>query len=64
MKSNTLSAFPWLIKNFVDKEAELLFVPVHKVMDTAKEQNAIPFDVPNVQLGHQGEERSFDEIVR
>jgi hypothetical protein len=57
-------ACPWLIKNFVDKEAEFLFVPPHKVMDTAKERSAIPFDVPNVELGHHGEECSFDAIVR
>jgi hypothetical protein len=57
-------ACPWLIKNFVDKEAEFLFVPAHKVMDTAKERSAIPFDIPNVDLGHLGEECSFDAIVR
>jgi hypothetical protein len=57
-------ACPWLIKNFVDKEAEFLFVPAHKVMDTAKERSAIPFDIPNVDLGHHGEECSFDAIVR
>jgi hypothetical protein len=57
-------ACPWLIKNFVDKEAEFFFVPAHKVMDTAKERSAIPFDIPNVELGHHGEECSFDAIVR
>jgi hypothetical protein len=57
-------ACPWLIKNFVDKEAEFLFVPAHKVMDTAKERSAIPFDISNVDLGHLGEECSFDAIVR
>jgi hypothetical protein len=57
-------ACPWLIKNFVDKEAQFLFVPPHKVMDSAKERSAIPFDVPNVELGHHGEECSFDAIVR
>lgn len=57
-------ACPWLIKNFVDKDAEFLFVPADKVMQVAKEQNAIPFDVPNVELGHHGEECSFDAIVK
>jgi len=56
-------ACPWLIKNFVDKDAEFLFVLAHKVMDVVKEQNAIPFDVPNVELGHHGEKCSFDAIV-
>ncbi len=57
-------ACPWLIKNFVDKEAEFLFVPAHKVIEVAEEQNATPFDVPNVELGHHGEECSFDAIIK
>jgi hypothetical protein len=44
-------ACPWLIKNFVDNDAEFLFVPAQKVIEVTKEQNAIPFDVPNVELG-------------
>jgi len=56
-------ACPWLIKNFVDKDAEFLFVPADKVMQVAKEKNAIPYDVPSVELGHHGEECSFDAIV-
>lgn len=57
-------ACPWLIKNFVDRDAEFLFVPSDEVMKVAEEQNATPFDVPNVELGHHGEECSFDAIVR
>lgn len=56
-------ACPWLIKNFVDKDAEFLFVPSDMVMLVANEQNAIPFDVPNVELGHHGEKCSFDAIL-
>ena len=47
-------ACPWLIKNFVDTDAEFLFVPAHKVLEVAKEQN-IPFDVPDVELGHHND---------
>ena len=57
-------ACPWLIKNFVDKDAEFLFVPAEKVMEIAEEQNAIPFDVPDVELGHHGDECSFDAIIK
>ncbi len=57
-------ACPWLIKNFVDKDAEFLFVVADKVMEIAREQNAIPFDVPNVELGHHGDECSFDAIIK
>ena len=57
-------ACPWLIKNFVDNDAEFLFVPADEVMGVAKEQNATPFDIPDVELGHHGEECSFDAIVK
>lgn len=57
-------ACPWLIKNFVDKDAEFLFVQAHKVIQLAKEQNAIPFDVPNAELEHHGDECSFDAIIK
>lgn len=56
-------ACPWLIKKFVDPQAEFLFVPPEKVMQVAKQQNAIPFDVPNVELGHHDDDCSFDAII-
>jgi len=57
-------ACPWLIKNFVDKDAEFLFVPAEKVLEIAKKEGAIPFDAKNVELGHHGEEVSFDAIMK
>ena len=57
-------ACPWLIKKFIDKEAEFLFVPSEKVLEVAKKENAIPFDTSGVELGHHGEEVSFDAIIR
>src|SRR5439155_1163325 len=57
-------ACPWLIKKFVDPQAEFLFVPADKVMETAAKVGATPFDVPNVELGHHGKECSFDAIVK
>jgi len=57
-------ACPWLISRFVDKGAEFLFVPADKVGDIAKRENAVPFDVKNVELGHHGEFCSFDAIVK
>jgi len=56
-------ACPWLIKKFVDAEAEFYFVPSEKVQAEAARLNAIPFDVPNVELGHHGKECSFDAII-
>jgi hypothetical protein len=57
-------ACPWLIKKFVDKDAEFLFVPAEKVQSEAARLGAIPYDVPNAELGHHGKECSFDAIVK
>ncbi len=56
-------ACPWLIKNFIDKDPEFLFVAAYKVIEIAKRENAIPFDIPNVELGHHGDDCSFDAII-
>jgi hypothetical protein len=57
-------ACPWLIKRFVDPAAEFLYVPPEQVMEVAKREGAIPFDVPNVELGHHGSECSFDAVIK
>jgi len=57
-------ACPWLIKKFVDPQAEFLFVPADKVMTVAAKEGATPFDVPNVELGHHGMECSFEAIIK
>ncbi len=57
-------ACPWLIRNFVDKDADFYFVRAEQVMTEAERLGAIPFDVPNVELGHHGRECSFDAIMK
>ncbi len=57
------TACPWLIKKFVDSKAEFIFVPVEKIEETVKKEKAIPYDVPEVELGHQSDKCSFDAIV-
>jgi len=57
-------ACPWLIKRFVDPEAEFLYVPPEQVMAVAERDGAIPYDVANVELGHHGPECTFDAIIR
>src|SRR6266508_6208420 len=57
-------ACPWLIKKFVDKDAEFIFAPADKVMAEAKRLDAIPYDVKDVELGHHGKECSFDAILK
>ena len=57
-------ACPWLIRKFIDPEAEFLFVPEAKVLKVAEEQGAIPYDVKGVEYGHHGKECSFDALVK
>jgi hypothetical protein len=56
-------ACPWLIKRFLDPRAEFLFVPADQVMATAERERAIPYDVPNVELGHVDGRCSFESII-
>src|SRR5215207_10910821 len=57
-------ACPWLIKRFVDPDAEFLYVPSDQVMTVAEQTGAVPYDVPGVELGHHGAECSFDAIIK
>ena len=56
-------ACPWLIRRFIDPQAEFLFVPSDQVLAVAQEQQATPFDVPGVELGHHGKQCSFDAFL-
>lgn len=56
-------ACPWLIQRFIDPDAEFLFAPEDQVMDTARREGALPFDVPDVELGHHGDRCSFDAFL-
>src|SRR5207302_5718872 len=54
---------PWLIKKFVDRDAEFLFVPAGEVSEAAKREGAVPFDVSGVELGHHEGRCSFEAIL-
>jgi hypothetical protein len=56
-------ACPWLIRKFIDPQAEFLFVPGDKVAEVAEREGAIPYDVPGAELGHHGKECSFDALM-
>jgi hypothetical protein len=56
-------ACPWLIKRFVDNQAEFLFVPSSQVKKVADETSAIPFDAQGVELGHHESRCSFESIM-
>jgi AraC-like DNA-binding protein len=57
-------ACPWLIKKFVDPDAEFIYVPFDEVLAKAEVLDAIPFDIPNVEYTHYNEECTFDYIVK
>jgi hypothetical protein len=56
-------ACPWLIKRFVDKDAEFLYVPAEEVSAVAEREGAIPYDVKDVELGHVDGRCSFESIM-
>jgi AraC-like DNA-binding protein len=57
-------ACPWLIKRFVDFEAEFVYVPFEEVLSKAKELKAIPFDIPDVEYTHYKDQCTFDFILK
>jgi len=57
-------ACPWLIRRFIDHEAEIIYVPYNQVLEKARELAATPFDIPGVEYTHYGTECTFDYFIR
>ncbi len=57
-------ACPWLITRFIDKQPEFLFVPTGEVLRVAEETGATPYDIPDVEMTHVGEDCSFDTFLK
>ena len=57
-------ACPWLIRKFIDPEAEFIFVGAELVESKAQELGATPFDIEGCELGHHGEDVSFNSILK
>lgn len=57
-------ACPWLISRFIDKDPEFLYVPADAVLKMAAETGAVPYDVPGVEMTHDGELCSFDAFLK
>ena len=57
-------ACPWLIKRFIDKDAEIIYVPFAQVLERAKELDAIPFDLPGVEYSHYEDQCTFDYFLK
>ena len=56
-------ACPWLVVHFIDETPEFLYVPGNEVMKIAAATGAIPYDIPDVELGHHGDQCSFDAFI-
>ena len=56
-------ACPWLIARFIDTTPEFLYVPAGEVLHIVQDTGAIPYDVPDVELGHHGDRCSFDAFI-
>ena len=57
-------ACPWLVARFIDQEPEFLYVPSSEVLSVADKTEAIPYDIPGVELTHEGELCSFDAFLK
>jgi len=57
-------ACPWLVARFIDQQPEFLYVPSNDVISVAKQTDAIPYDIPGVELTHEGEMCSFDAFLK
>lgn len=57
-------ACPWVIRRFIDPEAEFLYVPTPEVKRVAQEREAVPYDIPDVEFSHEGERCSFDAFLK
>jgi hypothetical protein len=57
-------ACPWLIARFIDKQPEFLYVPADQVLKVAKDTDATPYDIPDVEMTHVGELCSFDTFLK
>ena len=57
-------ACPWLIKRFIDRDAEIIYVPYNEVLTKASAIDAIPFDIPNVEYTHYDDQCTFDYFLK
>lgn len=56
-------ACPWLIKRFIDPEAEFIFVGRDEVLDVAEREGGNSYDAPGAKYTHRGGKCSFDVLV-
>jgi hypothetical protein len=56
-------ACPWLIRRFIDPDAEILYVPKADVLDIADQQDANSFDADGAKYTHRGNKCSFEVLI-
>lgn len=57
-------ACPWLIRRFIDANAEIIYVPENEVLTQAAALNATPFDIPGVEFTHYEDQCTFDYFIK
>ena len=56
-------ACPWLIRRFIDPQAQFLYVPTAEVFAVAERERAVAYDIPGAPFSHVGERCSFDAFL-
>ena len=57
-------ACPWLIKRFIDSNAEIVYAPFDEIKSIVKNSGAIPFDIPDVEFTHYNDQCTFDYFIK
>jgi rhodanese-related sulfurtransferase len=57
-------ACPWLIRRFLDPQARILYVDPEEVVNVARESGAVPFDIKDIELSHDGGRCTFDTMLK
>ncbi len=57
-------ACPWLIRRFIDENAEIIYVSFDQVLKQSKKLDAVPFDIPDVEFTHYGKYCTFDYFIK
>jgi hypothetical protein len=56
-------ACPWLIRRFVDPDAEILYVPADQVLTVAATEGACGFDTPGAEYDHRNGKCTFEVLI-
>ena len=56
-------ACPWLVRRFIDPQAQFFYVPTEQVFEQAKALQAVPYDIPGAPIEHAWERCIFDTLM-